>query len=350
MKIGRILGLVCSLALLSGADTAQAGFDFAVRQGVNTDGTPVDMDGSAINTESANAPALQVFHEKYVPDDIKKQYHLSDDWYGRSATPESLVSPSSQPVAQPSPFPAQVVESWRARKGENLRDILHRWSYRGGANLMWAAENPPVLQKDFSFVGKFQDAVNAVIKEAGGNAIHSQYRSEGLSSMMTPMMAPAATITNNSPVNPAVEAQPAPQVPFMDGTRVDDKADPLPITPINADRVKDAPVNENMMFMGAFKKEKPEERRPETRWFGLSGAKLSEVIKVWAEDAGVQLVWQSEKNFALKESISQVGQFEDAVFEALNQYDGEPIRPVGEIYNDAASGQRVLIVKTDSRS
>lgn len=336
-----------ALPLLIGAGTAYAGFDFSsTGQTIRQTGAaaPAQIDGSALATPDAvntKAPALQVFQDKYVPDAIRKKYNLKDDWYGNdqpqtpqppasqqrtleiiqdSNAPQSIVPDAVEPVtAVPAPViqaePAAVVDTWRARKGENLRDVLQRWSTRGNTNLMWASPDTPVLQKDFSLVGKYQDAVNALIKETGGDKIHSQYRSEGMSPVM---MTPASTVTTNAPA-------------------------PLP------PNIAVVPKDQGLLSK-VFEPQKKEETKPETRWFGLSGAPLAEVIQVWADDAGVKLVWQSEKNFALKESISRVGHFEDAVFQALSQYDEESIRPVGEMYNDPKSGQQVLLVRTDIKS
>lgn len=298
----------------------------------------VQMDGSPLPPET-NSQGLEVFNDRYVPDSVRKKYNLDDSWYGKSApleaAPVSLAptsevlleaKPGVNPVvaptlsAQPSPVAAPEqkapIESWRGRKGENIRDVLQRWSERGGANLMWASPDAPVLQKEFSYVGKFQDAVNALIKTEGGDKIHSQYRSEGLNPVM---MAPASTVTTNTP--PAIkDAVPVPAV-----------AKPEVVNPLSK----------------IFQPEEKKDVKPETRWFALSGAPLAEVMKVWADDADVQLIWQSEKNFAVKESISQVGHFEDAVYKALNQYNGEEVRPVGEMYRDPQSGRQILLVRTE---
>ena len=88
----------------------------------------------------------------------------------------------------------------------------------------------------------------------------------------------------------------------------------------------------------------------ETRWFALSGASLQEVLQVWAEDEGAALVWQGQSNYALKDSVSQVGHFEDAVFKALSQYNSDELRPVGQLYSDPATGRKVLLIKTETPS
>jgi hypothetical protein len=293
-----------------------------------------------VKIAGTSAPALQVFNDRYVPDDIRKKYNLDDTWYGtqpvktteaapKEVAPIALATPTAPiaitPVDVPAvaaevasaeaPKPAPVfVDTWRARKGESLRDVLKRWSDRASANLMWASPETPNLQDDFSFVGKYQDAVNALIKENGSDKIHSQYRSEGINPIM---MTPASTVTTNAPQGEVAA------------------------TPM---------VEDDRSTLSRIFKPAPPQRELETKWFGLSGAPLAEVVQVWADDAGVKLVWQADKNFALKKSISQVGQFENAVFEALSQYEGEPIRPVGEMYQDPKTGEKVLLVRNDTNS
>ena len=342
MSFSKALGV--SLFLVSGfigAGKAYAGFEYSYLGGAadsyDSKSANVQMDGTPI-AKNTKTPSLQVFQEKYIPDSVRKKYNLKDDWYANGAekpdnlnpaavpiaSPQSLVAPeiasenlneplAAQPVVSPVETPpAVIVSTWRARKGENLRDVLQRWSSRDETDLMWASPDSPILQKDFSFVGKYQDAINALIKEAGGPNIHSQYRSEGLSPVM---MTPASSVTTNAPA-------------------------PLP------DNIAVAPKPTNFLEK-VFEPEKKAEQKPETKWFGLSGAPLVEVIQVWSDDAGVRLIWQAERNIALKDSVSRVGKFEDAVFEALSQYDAESLRPVGEVYNDPKTGQQVLVVHTD---
>lgn len=336
MRVSAVFAIaVFSMALSIGAGSSYAGFGYSYLGGASgeeeTAQQNIKMDGTPL-PKTEKTPALQVFDDKYVPDAVRKKFNLNDNWYGadghadtvNTAKPELEVMPApiSAPIPVSVPLPAPVVtqapetivQSWRARKGEALRDVLQRWSTRDETNLMWASPDAPVLPKDFSFVGKYQDAVNALIKEAGGANIHTQYRSEGLSPVMS---TPASTVTTNAPA-------------------------PLP------DNVAVVPAPQSLLskvFEPEQKKE--EDRKPETKWFGLSGAQLSEVIQVWSDDAGIRLIWQADRGYALKESVSRVGKYEDAIFEALNQYSDDDVRPVGEMYNDPQSGERVLVVRTE---
>ena len=188
-----------------------------------------------------SAPALQVYEERYVPDSIKKKYAIDDDWYSignpegiASVKPEAEIQPDAEPLivndtpsvtappqtAALSPddmalppeeqvrgrccpsatqAPAPVIsaaayaklESWRARKGEPVREVVKRWSSREGTDLLWAAGDNPILKKDFSYVGSLEDAVAALI-QANGTPLYTQYRSDGMNPVM---MSPASTVT-----------------------------------------------------------------------------------------------------------------------------------------------------------
>lgn len=335
-----VIGIMCV------SSTAQAGFEF----GKDDDSHSKSIaGGSATKQETqiyykvsppvdSSDPALQIYNDRYVPDSVKKKYGLRDEWFAKPQTilpPETIneVVPVDTIAVVPTPQkPESVTQSWRARKGENVRDILRRWSEREKTELMWASEDVPVLLNDFSYVGKFQGAVNQLVFDASGGRLHLQFRSEGLDPVM---MVPASTVTTDGH---APDIAPLPlemePVPIQMKDVVDNNDLPLPQI--------DTPQPQ------AVKAFKPadKDRLSETRWLGLSGAPLAEVLRVWAEQAHVKVIWQSERNYALLESVTRIGTFEEAVFDALSQYDNEDVRPVGEIYNDLQTGERVLLVRT----
>ncbi|MDY0030108.1 MAG: TcpQ domain-containing protein [Pseudobdellovibrionaceae bacterium] len=312
----------------------------------NVSEVPTAADYNVAKGIDADAPALKVFEEHYVPDSVRAKYG-NEQPQPAAATPvlaQQAVAPVAQPVAPQDIAPAagsdipqekpvqltvissqpaasvstytaskaNVVESWRARKGENVRDVLRRWAERQNVDLMWASSDAPTLSKEFSYVGKFQDAVNMLLKQSGEKELHSQFRSEGMNPVM---MTPASSITTNLPV---------PDEPQKKETG-------------------------SMSLSSVFEPKAPVSKEGETRWFGLSGAPLAEVLDVWAEDAGAKVIWQAENNYALKESVSQKGSFEEAVYSALSQYEGQKVRPVGQMFV-APTGEKVLVIKTDVAS
>lgn len=81
-------------------------------------------------------------------------------------------------------------------------------------------------------------------------------------------------------------------------------------------------------------------------WRAMHGAGLQEVLDVWTSQAHVRLLWMAGRDFPVMKSISAQGTFESAVQALLEQYQGEDERPAGKIYNDPATGKRVLLVET----
>ncbi len=349
---GRVLFLIAGLALSPVHAFAGFGFDSSdqainISNNSSAESAAASKDGKqgAQRPQSdPQAPALQVYQERYIPDSVRKKYNLQDSWYdGAPRTtqfivddkprapeaphepvalapadmalpPEEQVTGAAPPAAPAQPVISSAaytkVESWRARKGETVRAVLKRWSDRSGTDMLWASGSDPVLPKDFSYVGTMADAVAAVMRSTG-TELYSQYRADGLNPVMA---TPASTITSNAPALAPTEPDETVSVPYS------------LVTP------------------------EAKSKSQETRWFALSGASLREVLQVWAEDEGAALVWQVNGNVALKDSVSRTGRFEDAVLQVLSQYNQDHARPIGQLYSDPASGRKVLVVKTETPS
>lgn len=84
------------------------------------------------------------------------------------------------------------------------------------------------------------------------------------------------------------------------------------------------------------------------RWRALKGASLQDVLGLWAEGAGVRLIWLPVDSFAVQRSLSQEGPFEPAVQSLLEQFDGQAKRPIGRIYREPGTNDMVLVVQQDS--
>lgn len=85
----------------------------------------------------------------------------------------------------------------------------------------------------------------------------------------------------------------------------------------------------------------------EKRWRALKGANLRDVLEIWSKNAGTDLVWMPEGDFAVKESVVRQGALEAAVLELLQQYDGDSGRPVGKLYSDPAMNRKVLLIREE---
>ncbi|MBL8641260.1 MAG: TcpQ domain-containing protein [Alphaproteobacteria bacterium] len=151
--------------------------------------SPVTASAESGEQGSAPSSALVVYNEYYVPDSIRSKYHLENKPSTpaenlpivedvRQEAPEQNDTPLTGSSALPTPptSPTQAIETWRARKGENLRNVLTRWAARESVDLKWNSKSTPDLSKDFSFVGKFEDAVAKLLEEATGNHLQSQVK------------------------------------------------------------------------------------------------------------------------------------------------------------------------------
>jgi hypothetical protein len=84
------------------------------------------------------------------------------------------------------------------------------------------------------------------------------------------------------------------------------------------------------------------------RWRALKGASLQDVLGLWAEGAGVRLIWLPVDSFAVQRSLSQEGPFEPALQALLEQFDGQATRPIGRMYREPGTNDMVLVVQQDS--
>jgi hypothetical protein len=80
------------------------------------------------------------------------------------------------------------------------------------------------------------------------------------------------------------------------------------------------------------------------QWRGQKGIGLRELLEGWAADSQGRVVWRARTDFPLKDAVSVNGSFETAVLGVLQSYAGDAVRPVGRIYIDPATGQKVLLV------
>lgn len=80
------------------------------------------------------------------------------------------------------------------------------------------------------------------------------------------------------------------------------------------------------------------------RWRALRGANLRDTLDIWAAGVGVKLLWNATDNFAVRQSLSFEGTFDQAANTLLEQFDGQMAQPVGRIYREPGSAKLVLVV------
>lgn len=273
-------------------------------------------------------PSLEIINERYVPGDVKQKYNMTDDYVEMTdikptdpiivepppaavsqkkkrleiiGGPPPVLTPSApsekapevisakpQAAPKPVPVPTERVETWRARKGEGLKDVLKRWSERSGVDFTWTAAESPKITKEFSYVGIFETAVNQLMKQDSG-----------------PL-----------------------KMKFSEGDGSVPVSDPVPLA------IKETEMPKSSAASGKT-------------WFASSGATLQGVLHAWTENEGAKLVWQADQAFAVTDSINEKGSFEAAVETLLSKYETKAVRPVGQLYRNPVSGEKVLVIKTD---
>lgn len=139
---------------------------------------PVMAHAESGSVESSTSSPLTVYDDHYVPDSVRAKYNLSETSAPLSLTPSVsqdkngsrlVIDPSVPEVAPPPVVKTTanepVVESWRARKGENLQDVLRRWGERQSVDVQWNSKNTLFVAQDFTFVGTFDGAVARLLKD-----------------------------------------------------------------------------------------------------------------------------------------------------------------------------------------
>ena len=86
------------------------------------------------------------------------------------------------------------------------------------------------------------------------------------------------------------------------------------------------------------------------RWNANQGDDLRDILAKWSVEEGVELIWDSEQQYVLLSAIKLNSSYEKVVAHVLNQFMMTPNlahRPVGQLYVDPQSGNKVLIIQTD---
>lgn len=364
----KLLLIACSVSLLP--LTANAGFDV---NGVRLSPGPSQTQTSSPNAvpvapvtkeQITKKPALTISYDRYVPDTIQKKLKIQD-------APRQMIAPAPVPVqeilpvpvaapagvmkpklrnlvivggtppvikapvvpqqqiagapapqalAEPVkiieapkpviiPVPKERFDTWRARKGENLKDVLARWSEREGTDFTWAAYESPKIGTDFSFVGEYGDAVTKLMMDSD-TKLKMQFNADD--KMIADATMPV--VMNSAPVS-LVAPEPNLEQDIMPTTAA-------PALPTSIQENKNA------------------------KWFASQGASLKEVLLAWAENEGAELVWDMPQNgTSVRRPLSHDGTFEEAIEEILSAYDNADVRPVGQLYKNPQNGKKVLVIQ-----
>lgn len=86
-----------------------------------------------------------------------------------------------------------------------------------------------------------------------------------------------------------------------------------------------------------------------SRWSAMAGENLKEVVANWSIQENVELVWDANDQFKVLNSLATSESYEQAIAGLLNQYNLQQYnsRPVGQLYIDPNTGEKMLIVQTN---
>lgn len=91
----------------------------------------------------------------------------------------------------------------------------------------------------------------------------------------------------------------------------------------------------------------PQQGQEFWRWRAIRGTDLHGVLEKWCAEAGVRLLWQADRHYAIQESMVTKGHFEKAVYELLDQFGAMPNHfPLGQLYRGNESAKPVLIIRS----
>ena len=82
-------------------------------------------------------------------------------------------------------------------------------------------------------------------------------------------------------------------------------------------------------------------------WNASVGQDLRDVLKGWSSEEHVKFVWDMDMNFVIPMSINVPGTYEDAVRVVLDQYKGQDVRPVANLYLPRDDRQKTLVISLE---
>ena len=239
---------------------------------------------------------------------------------------ESCFSPSTKSAAAPVEHAVEGQHVWKA--GSDADKPAHD-------------EAPPVTDSAIPGIRKLDAALAQPQEPMGRDAAEEQ--ADAGSAL--PPMGDVPAVSPNAPAPDPVHSQEV-SAPVIEDI-VDQNRPNMVIT--KAPESQPAPVEAkpDIIFPPAGKAAQASAPGQQMRWRVMKGANLRGILDVWAKSAQAQLVWQSDQDFSVMQSVAQQDTFEGIVQTLLAQYpDGQP-RPVGKIHIDPATGQKTLVIEAD---
>lgn len=243
-----------------------------------------------------------------MPEGLRSRYSavVSEDGGAKAARPVAHTS-------------YEAIREWTAEEGESLDTILEDWAQQAGVRLVLELDKEFVLDAPFVYEGRFEDAAHVLMGrfEGKGDLPRMMFKSPVTAGSARDAQIRAAAGTS-SRLNRYSDlmGKPAPQL---------EKIGRLP-------------------SKNYYGQPSPPQLDSAT-WRGLEGASLRSLLEEWTDKAGVDLVWDMDQMIELKESVKMQGSFTDAVAGVLQQYAGDPLRPVAQLNNDPMTRQKTLIIR-----
>lgn len=265
---------------------------------------------------------------------------------------DEFTAPDAK-LANPVEMPVGV---WGGAKGEDLATVLEAWGLMAGINVKADLQGDLKLPNDIKYEGRFDEAVQKLLGQFGGKnkpiGMFTGVSGDSAGSLDKPR-APTdgnAAANDNAPITLTT-----PEKAFTPRSASAIRADtsalkkdwaplkqmaPIP-DPANAPKTVSGTKMQPILGVKA-----PAKGKASGSWQALEGTSLRDVLEQWASQAGVTLVWSTQDNFRLAQTVKKKGKFEDAVIDVLGQFEGQGLRPVAQLNNDPATGAKALIVKS----
>ncbi len=241
---------------------------------------------------------------------------------------------------------------WNAQKGEDVRNVLSRWSQKAGVNLVWTSKQSGIVRNDFHREGNFQGAVYALLAETGQNMLATMQGLPEDGGPGSPSFQELAqnyeTARSRFPIPLIRTASSAPRAELRTDLASAKKMEQT------ASRLELIAPSSGMGLvqsgLGAAAREGAASGNGGSSgvpgaWTAQAGNDLRDTLAAWSRRAGVALVWQSPAVFSVPADMSFQNGYESAVAALLENTASGSLRPVGEIRRDPGSGRSELVIR-----
>lgn len=238
---------------------------------------------------------------------------------------------------------------WGGAKGESLSSVLEAWGLMAGVNVKTDLTGDLKLPRDVRYEGRFDEAVQKLLAQFTGNDKPSAaYRGLDLTPVAATPRAPRETveyISNPGKASAGKKFTPRPAAEISPKWAPLKQMATIPDPP-GAPKTVDSKGKSTDKSASVKKSGKV---KTSGTWSALEGTSLRDALEHWGADAGVRVVWLTDQNYPLPETVKAKGTFEEVVMKALDQYEDQGVRPVAQLNEDPQTKERVLIIKNARR-